>query len=85
LWRAEPGRYCQSSGEQSPVARRLFRGGPQLGIVLDAIVLDGTTLLGAAIALLVFGAIRFLDDVVDLFVSVEEPPEVSDDTGPSNP
>jgi hypothetical protein len=55
--------------------------------MLDAIALNGTTLLGAALALLVFGAIRFLDDFVDLFVSLEEPSEVesSDDAGPSNP
>jgi hypothetical protein len=42
--------------------------------VLDAIALNDITLLGAVLALLVFGGLRFADDVVDALVSLDDEP-----------
>lgn len=42
--------------------------------MLDVITLNGQTLIGALLAVLVFGAIRFIDDVVDLLVSFDDDP-----------
>jgi hypothetical protein len=42
--------------------------------VLDAIALNEITLLGGALALFVFGGLRFADDVVDVLVSLDDEP-----------